>query len=247
MGSAIGSIVGGILGGVDASLNGGDFAQGMNDGMKSGAAMGALFGFGAGLPGLLAPAATAALTSYGLVEGAAGVGQSFGEGHYVGGIYRASLLGLGLFGATRYGAKTTTDYYQSFYEKNSTRGVFAEMVANEAQANGQTSGAACEIRWGNKVYTGLSAGKPPRATFKLHPRVEAVLQSIPEAEREPWHGYCAEAECVSKMLYDKIDPKGGSCTAVWIKKLGAVGHGTSRTPCKSCKPMLRASGVYFDE
>ena len=51
----------------------------------------------------------------------------------------------------------------------------AEAAADAARAAGRTSGAASELRVGDRVYTDVSTGGAPRT---LHPNVQAVLDGV---------------------------------------------------------------------
>jgi RHS repeat-associated protein len=118
----------------------------------------------------------------------------------------------------------------------------AEAAADIAQAAGRTSGAAAELRVGDKVFTDVSTGGAART---LHPEVKAALDKVPQSQRAPWHGHCAEAGCLSQALNSGVNPAGGTSRAVNIGNSGR-GHGTSKPACSSCKDVLNQFGVKHD-
>jgi len=118
----------------------------------------------------------------------------------------------------------------------------AETAANTARALGRTSGAAAELRVGSRVFTDVSTGGTART---LHPKVQAALDKVPQAQRAPWHGHCAEAGCLSQALEAGVNPAGGTSRAVNIGTSGK-GHGTPKPTCSSCKNVLDEFGVMHD-
>ncbi|MBK9724881.1 MAG: hypothetical protein IPO89_07475 [Actinomycetales bacterium] len=104
---------------------------------------------------------------------------------------------------------------------------------------GKMKGAVAEFKAGGRSFIDAS-GSPTQ----LHPRVSAVLDSIPARARAPWHGGCAEPRCVSQALRAGVDPKGGSMRAVQIGDKGQVPHGAVRPPCQSCAFLRDAMGYH---
>lgn len=103
-GALTGAFVGFHLGFIDAITHGirdpNEILNYMIRGAIQGATIGGIYGAFGALPGLLSTALQGFLTGFLLGQGAAGVGKSFGEGHYLGGTFRLLLLALGLrFGA----------------------------------------------------------------------------------------------------------------------------------------------------
>jgi RHS repeat-associated protein len=162
-------------------------------------------------------------------SGVGGVLDAAGDGAMFG------LLGGGAALATRtvVVAETTTAI---------TAAKGAEAAADAARAAGRTSGAAAELRVGDHVYTDVSTGGAPRT---LHPDVQAVLDEVPQSQRAPWHGHCAEPGCVSQALSDGVNPAGGTSRAVNIGESGK-GHGTPKPTCSSCRYMLDQFEVKHD-
>lgn len=115
----------------------------------------------------------------------------------------------------------------------------AEAVADAALAAGRTSGAAAELRVGGQVFTDVSTGGAPRV---LNGSVQEALDSVPLAQRAPWHGACAEMGCLSQALDAGVNPAGGSIRAVAIGTSNP-GHGLPKAICSSCSAVLDDFGV----
>ncbi|MBD1581433.1 RHS repeat-associated core domain-containing protein [Pseudoalteromonas sp. S16_S37] len=113
----------------------------------------------------------------------------------------------------------------------------AEAAADAALASGKKSGAAAELRVGDKVYTGVSG-----EIVKPNPQVTGALMGTPASARKPWHGGCAEIVCLDKALNDGVDVSGGTIRAVNIGASGN-GHGTAKKICTSCNDVLNHLGV----
>lgn len=115
----------------------------------------------------------------------------------------------------------------------------AEAVADAALATGRTSGAAAELRVGGQVFTDVSTGGAPRV---LNRSVQEALDSVPLAQRAPWHGACAEMGCLSQALDAGVNPAGGSIRAVAIGTSNP-GHDLPKAICSSCSAVLDDFGV----
>lgn len=59
----------------------------------------------------------------------------------------------------------------------------AEAAADSARAAGRTSGAAAELRVGDRVFVDVSTGGASRI---LHPQVQSALDGVPRGQRAPW-------------------------------------------------------------
>jgi RHS repeat-associated protein len=113
----------------------------------------------------------------------------------------------------------------------------ATEAADDAFAAGKQSGAAGQLDAGGQSFVDVSG-----SATAIHPRVQSVLDDVPEAVRKPWHGGCAEPRCVSQALDAGVDPAGGTMTAVQIGNKGIVPHGAVRPPCPSCEALRDAFG-----
>lgn len=113
----------------------------------------------------------------------------------------------------------------------------AGSAADPALAAGKKSGAAAELRVGDKVFTGVSGEKVAH-----NPQVTGVLMGTPATARKPWHGGCAEIVCLDKALNAGVNPAGGTMKAVNIGVFGK-GHGTPKKICSSCNDVLDHFGV----
>lgn len=94
-------------------------------------------------------------------------------------------------------------------------------------AAGKKSGAAAELRVGNKTFTGVSGEIVPHNS-----QVTGALMGTPASARKPWHGGCAEIACLDKALNAGVDPSGGTMKAVNIGVSGK-GHGTPKKICSA--------------
>jgi RHS repeat-associated protein len=115
----------------------------------------------------------------------------------------------------------------------------AEAAADNALVSGKMTGAAAELRIGNRVFTGVSG-----EVVTHNPRVTAALMGTPHAQRAPWHGGCAEIVCLDKALNAGVNVAGASARAVNIGVSG-LGHNTAKAVCTSCNDILRYFGVIF--
>lgn len=115
----------------------------------------------------------------------------------------------------------------------------AEKTADVARASGRKTGAAAELRVGRRVFTDTSTGGAERT---LHLDVGRALEAVPEGQRAPWHGACAEMGCLSQAAYAGVDPAGGSIRAVAIGSSNP-GHGLPKMICSSCSAVLDQFGV----
>jgi hypothetical protein len=112
-------------------------------------------------------------------------------------------------------------------------------AADEALAAGKTRGAAAQLDVAGRRFTDVSEPKP-----NLDPRTQAALDSVPAAERAPWHSNSGEVGCVDQSFKAGIDPSGGTSIAVSIGN-SALRHGTFKEACSSCRRMLTFLGVRF--
>lgn len=64
-------------------------------------------------------------------------------------------------------------------------------------------------------------------------------------QREPWHGKCAEIECLSRSFAAGMDPAGDTSEAVNIGSSGK-GHESAKKACRSCSSVLAILGVHHD-
>lgn len=78
----------------------------------------------------------------------------------------------------------------------------AESVADAAFAAGKKSGAAAELRVGDKVYTAVSG-----EIVKPNDKLTGILMGN-RGKRADWHGGCAEIACLDKALNDGVDVSG---------------------------------------
>lgn len=113
----------------------------------------------------------------------------------------------------------------------------AGSAADVALAAGKKSGAAAELRVGDKVFTGVSGEEVAH-----NPQVTGALMGTPASARKPWHGGCAEIVCLDKALNAGVNPAGGEMKAVNIGVSGK-GHGTPKMICLSCSDVLDHFGV----
>ncbi|WP_447880522.1 hypothetical protein [Serratia fonticola] len=116
----------------------------------------------------------------------------------------------------------------------------AEAAADRALASGKMTGAAAELRVGNRVFTGVSG-----EVVTHNPQVTAALMGTPHAQRAPWHGACAEIVCLDKALNAGVNITGASSRAINIGASG-LGHKTTKAACTSCNDILRYFGIIVE-
>ncbi|MDI3282659.1 RHS repeat-associated core domain-containing protein [Polyangium sp. 15x6] len=118
----------------------------------------------------------------------------------------------------------------------------ARGAADSAQAlrPRPTTVAALETRQG--TFTGVSGSARP-----LHRRVQDALDAIPQSQRSPFHGRCAEPQCISGALEAGVNPAGGIMTAARVRAPGNANHGTAIPACPSCAKLQEAFGIKSGE
>jgi hypothetical protein len=99
--------------------------------------------------------------------------------------------------------------------------------------------AALQTRSG-KVFLGRSrfAGTP-------NARVESALNDVPTHMREPYHGHCAEIDCITQALNDGVRVNGSLVVTARVRGPHSVGHGQPIEPCTSCSHVLAKLGVKY--
>lgn len=105
-------------------------------------------------------------------------------------------------------------------------------------AASRTSGAAAEFRIGDHLSIDVSTG----AKRVLNPAVKNALDAVPDAQKAPWHGACAEMGCLSQALNAGVNPAGGLSRAMAIGE-SRPGHGLPKKACSSCSAVLDGFGV----
>ncbi|WP_346729630.1 SpvB/TcaC N-terminal domain-containing protein [Shewanella sp. NKUCC01_JLK] len=113
----------------------------------------------------------------------------------------------------------------------------AEAAADAARLTGKKSGAAAELRVGDKTFTGVSG-----EIVSHNPDVTGALMGTSASARKPWHGGCAEIVCLDKAMNAGVDPSGGTMRAVNIG-ISGNGHNTVKEICTSCNDILNFFGV----
>lgn len=119
--------------------------------------------------------------------------------------------------------------------KKATKG--AEAAADAALAAGKKRGAAAQLDVNGKTFTDISGAKS-----NLHPDLQKALDNVPQSQRAPWHGKCAEIGCINQVLQSGVNPSGGTMRAVNIGKSGA-GHRTPKAACSTCSNVADQFGV----
>lgn len=114
-----------------------------------------------------------------------------------------------------------------------------QQAASDAFQRGKRTGAAAELRVGNRRFIGISG-----ESVAPHPKVTAALIGTPTRSRKPWHGGCGEIVCLDKAFNAGVDPRGGTIVTVNIGASGK-GHLTRKGACTSCQDVLGFFGVRF--
>lgn len=118
------------------------------------------------------------------------------------------------------------------------RGGAGRAAADAAQTARPRPGTVAVLETPQGTFTGASGTRQP-----VHPRVQQALDSVPEGSRSPFHGACAEPQCISRAIEAGVDPAGGSMTAYRVRGAGNPAHGTIIPPCESCAAIQRMFGI----
>jgi len=111
-------------------------------------------------------------------------------------------------------------------------------VADSAQARRPRPATVAVLETREGTFSGASG-----TGQSLHPRVQAALDSVPPSNRSPFHGSCAEPQCISRALEAGVDPSGGKMTAARVRRPGHPKHATTIPPCSSCAEVQRSFGI----
>lgn len=83
-------------------------------------------------------------------------------------------------------------------------------------------------------------------TPRLHPAVQAVLNTVLPATRAAGHGKCGLPICLSQALWAGESPMGADAAAVTIRSsVDHAKHGTPIGPCASCKSLVEHFNLNF--
>jgi RHS repeat-associated protein len=118
------------------------------------------------------------------------------------------------------------------------RGGGGRGLADAAQAARPRPGTVAVLETPQGTFNGASGTRQP-----VHPRVQEALDSVPEGSRSPFHGKCAEPQCISRALEAGVEPSGGRMTSFRVRSPGHPDHGTIIPPCASCAAIQRAFGI----
>jgi RHS repeat-associated protein len=91
------------------------------------------------------------------------------------------------------------------------------------------------------VVTGTSGTGQP-----LAPGVQASYDAVPLELRSPFHGSCAEGQCLSQFERAGIDASGGTSAASRVRAPGNPNHNTPIAPCSSCSYVLDQRGISHE-
>ncbi|MFI7320379.1 polymorphic toxin-type HINT domain-containing protein [Streptomyces venezuelae] len=84
------------------------------------------------------------------------------------------------------------------------------------------------------------------ATVRIHPAVQAVLNTVAPGARGVGHGQCGMAVCLSQALFSGESPMGADAAAVLIRgDAGHPKHGFPVGPCNSCKALSEHFNLNF--
>ena len=114
----------------------------------------------------------------------------------------------------------------------------AKGAADTAQALRPRLTTAAVLENSEGTFTGVSG-----SSQSLHPKVQEALDAIPQSQRSPFHGRCAEPQCISMALNAGVDPAGSTMTAVRVRAVGNPGHGSKIPACPSCAKLQEVFGI----
>jgi hypothetical protein len=87
-------------------------------------------------------------------------------------------------------------------------------------------------------YPGVSgSGNTP------HPRVQQALDNVPSSAQSPFHGGCAEIQCLSAAMNAGDDVAGGTIATARVRCPISAAHGTPIPACSTCRHVLDEFGV----
>lgn len=153
----------------------------------------------------------------------------------IGGAATGVAIGMGVRGAKKLIVEKGLENAAGDDPKTNDR---ARQVADEQQAAGRTQGTAGSLETKDgKVHNSTSGQKAH------HPEVQRALDNVPQDQRSPYHGKCAEPGCISKSLESGSDPRGGNMETAKIRKPGNPQHGEPHEPCGTCKWLLDFFGI----
>ena len=120
-------------------------------------------------------------------------------------------------------------------ERSAAEAGAAKGAADAAQGIRPRPTTVAALETGDGTFTGVSGSSQP-----LHRRVQNALDAIPPSQRSPFHGRCAEPQCISRALEAGVDPAGGTMTAARVRAHGNPSHGTTIPACSSCTQLQEA-------
>ena len=111
----------------------------------------------------------------------------------------------------------------------------ARRKADRAQRDGRTTGTAESlVTRDGREYVADSGREFPVYDHA----VRAIIDTVPEADRPDWHGYCALPQCIEEALGDGVDPTDARVGSAAIRAEGRRSHGKYVPPCPSCEPLF---------
>lgn len=116
----------------------------------------------------------------------------------------------------------------------------ARDAADSAQTARPRPSTAAALVTKEGTFTGTSGSR-----FPLHRRVQAALDEIPESARSPFHGRCAEPQCISRALEAGVEPAGAEMSAARVRAPNNPNHGTEIPACSSCARLAEWFGIRF--
>ncbi|SDL51936.1 intein C-terminal splicing region/RHS repeat-associated core domain-containing protein [Glycomyces sambucus] len=123
----------------------------------------------------------------------------------------------------------------------------AQQAANEASSI-RPSGARPAVAEGLQVPGGsvYSSTSIRGSLVRVHPAVQAVLNTVPPGSRGAGHGQCGLVVCLSQALFNGESPVGGSAAAVLIRSsTDNPKHGHGIGPCGSCEALVEHFDLSF--
>jgi hypothetical protein len=123
-----------------------------------------------------------------------------------------------------------------------------EKLANEAQNLPRKASTIEGARPGDvaRIVTETGddiIGRSKFADKNLDPRLQTSLGKIPEAQRSPTHGKCAEINAIDKALKEGKSVEGAKIQTAKVRAPGHPEHGSSHAPCATCSAVLKDLGV----
>lgn len=122
----------------------------------------------------------------------------------------------------------------------------ADAILARGMSKSKRPGTAAAAETGAPVDP-ITAESSKGRTPVIDPAVAHAYNQVPPeiANANRYHGKCAEAELISKVISAGRDPRGAKIGTARVRDPGNPGHATPIDPCPSCASVLRHFGCRW--